>query len=52
MKYTPEEWNMAVKMHRLTGKSFHTCLFCLKCKRGNFKEALEFCTQDSKEDGR
>lgn len=52
MESTPEERLLAYRLHKMTGKSFQTCLFCLKYHRGDFKKALDYCSDDASEDGR
>lgn len=43
---------MAQKVKKLTGKSFSTCLFCVRYHRGSFDRAVEMCSQPVVEDDR
>jgi len=45
------ENQMALRIQQITGRTLPTCLFCLRCYRGNFQKALEMCS-DTSEDGR
>ena len=46
-----DEWDMAVRIQRLTGRPFSTCRFCVRYKHGNFDAALKMCSDDPSEDG-
>jgi hypothetical protein len=47
-RFTTEE---VFKVRRMTGKKLRTCYFCLRYHRGNFKKAVEMCS-DEPEGGR
>ena len=41
------EEQLAFRIKELTGKKLRTCVFCLRFHHGNYKKALEMCSQSS-----
>jgi len=42
---------LAQRVRELTGKKLSTCVFCVRYKRGNYKEALRMCSQSADAEG-
>lgn len=49
---TSEELEQALRLRKITGKKLRTCIFCIQMSRGDFERALEYCSNDTSEDGR
>lgn len=49
---SPEEKRLVIELRKRTGKNTRTCLFCLRYKKGNFRKALELCSDESNSDNR
>lgn len=49
---TSEELMLAQRLRKMTGKKLRTCIFCIQITHGDFARAVEFCSDDTSEDGR